>query len=238
MPNDCKADIRAALRAAFPHTLPIFAGFWFLGMAYGVYMNASGFSAWYPILMSVAIFGGSLEFVAVSLLLGPFAPLPVLGITLMVQGRHLFYGLSMLEKYRGTGWKKPYLIYALCDESFSINFSARIPENVDRGWFMFFVSLLNQSYWVTGTAAGALLGNFIPFSTEGLDFVVTAMFTVIFLEQWMKEKKHWTALIGAASSLACLLIFGRDSFLTPAMACILLLLTAFRRPLEKEGGFA
>ncbi|MCQ2444534.1 MAG: AzlC family ABC transporter permease [Mailhella sp.] len=238
MPNEHRSDIRTALRAAFPHTLPIFAGFWFLGMAYGVYMDASGFSAWYPILMSIVIFGGSLEFVAVSLLLSPFAPLSVLGITLMIQGRHLFYGLSMLEKYKGTGWKKPYLIYALCDESFSINCSVRIPDGVDRGWFMFFVSLLNQSYWVTGTAAGALLGNFIPFSTEGLDFVVAAMFAVIFLEQWMKERKHWTALIGTLSSLACLLVFGKDSFLTPSMACILVLLTAFRRPLEREGGFA
>lgn len=128
---------RKALRAAFPHTLPIFAGFWFLGMAYGIYMNASGFSFVYPMLMSMVIFGGSLEFVAVEMLLSPFAPMQVLIMSLLIQARHLFYGLSMLDRYHGLGWKKYYLIFGLCDETFSINCTAEIPEGVDRGWFFF-----------------------------------------------------------------------------------------------------
>ena len=135
---------RKAFKAAFPYTIPIFAGFWFLGLAYGIYMNASGFSFVYPMLMSLLIFSGSLEFVAVEMLLSPFAPLQVLIMTLLIQARHLFYGISMLDKYKGMGWKKFYLIFGMCDETFSINYTAKIPPDVDRGWFMFFVTLLNH----------------------------------------------------------------------------------------------
>ncbi len=227
--------VKKAFLYAVPKTIPIFAGFWFLGISYGIYMNVSGFSFWYPMLMGLTIFGGSLEFVAVTMLLGSFAPFQTLLVALMIQARHLFYGIAMLEKYKGTGWKKPYLIFGMCDESFSINYSAELPEDVDKGWFMFFVTLLNQAYWVTGAALGGILGSFLHFNTEGLDFVMTAMFVVIFLEQWRKEKKHMTAYIGLLSSVACLLIFGADSFLVPTMACILCFLTVFRRPIEKAG---
>ena len=227
---------RKALAAAFPHTIPILAGFLFLGMAYGIYMNVSGFSFWWPMLMGLTIYGGSLEFVAVTMLLGSFAPVQTFAMTLMIQARHLFYGISMLEKYRGTGWKKFYLIFGMCDESFSINYTAEVPEGVDKGWFMFFVTLLNQCYWVYGAALGGLLGSFIPFDTEGLDFVMTALFVVIFLDQWLKEKKHYTALTGLGASAACLLIFGADGFMIPTMVCIICLLTVFRRPIEKAGG--
>ena len=227
---------RKAFIAALPHTFPILAGFLFLGMAYGIYMNVSGFSVWYPMLMGLTIFGGSLEFVAVTMLLGTFAPLQTLIMTLMIQARHLFYGISMLDKFKGLGWKRFYLIFGLCDETFSINYTADIPKNVDRGWFMFFVTLLNQFYWVAGATLGGLLGSLFTFNTEGLDFVMTAMFVVIFLEQWMKEKKHYTALIGVSASAVCLLLFGADSFLIPTMICILCLLTIFRKPIEKAGG--
>ena len=147
-----------ALRAAFPHTIPIFAGFCFLGITYGIYMNVSGFSFVYPMLMALTIFGGSLEFVAVTMLLGTFAPLQTLIMTLMIQARHLFYGIAMLDKYKGLGWKRYYLIFGMCDESFSINYTAQVPQGVDRGWFMFFVTLLNQAYWVLGATLGGLLG--------------------------------------------------------------------------------
>ncbi|MBP3540933.1 MAG: AzlC family ABC transporter permease [Clostridia bacterium] len=227
-----------ALKAAFPHTIPIFAGFWFLGMTYGIYMNASGFSFWYPLAMSITIFGGSLEFVAVSMLLSRFAPVQTFVMALMIQARHLFYGISMLDKFKGMGWKRFYLIFGMCDESFSINYTAKIPQDVDRGWFMFFVTLLNQLYWVTGSTIGGLVGSLITFDTQGIEFVMTAMFVVIFLEQWLKEKRHYTAYIGLAAGIACLLIFGADSFLVPTMVCILALLTFLRKPIEKAGGFA
>lgn len=225
-----------ALRAAFPHTIPIFAGFWFLGMAYGIYMNVSGFPFWYPLLMSLTIFGGSLEFLVVSMLLSPFAPMQTLIVTLMIQARHLFYGISMLDKYKGMGWKRFYLIFGMCDESFSINYTAEISKDVDKGWFMFWVTLLNQFYWVSGSTLGGILGSLIAFDTEGLDFVMTAMFVVIFLEQWLKEKKHYTALIGIGAAVVCRLLFGADSFMVPTMVCILLLLTLGRKPIEKAGG--
>lgn len=228
----------SAMKAAFPYTVPIFAGFWFLGLAYGVYMNVSGFSFVYPMVMSLTIFGGSLEFVAVTMLLAPFAPVQTFVMALLIQARHLFYGLSMLDKFKGMGWKKPYLIFGMCDESFSINYTAEVPEGVDKGWFMFFVTLLNQVYWVTGATIGGLAGSLLTFNTQGLDFVMTAMFVVIFLEQWKKEKKHWTALIGIGCTAVCLALFGPDSFMVPAMAAILLALTLFRRPITREGGFA
>lgn len=231
-----KNKIGAAFKAAFPYTIPIFAGFWFLGLAYGIYMNISGFSFVYPMIMSFIIFGGSLEFVAVTMLLGAFAPLQTFLVSLMIQARHLFYGIAMLDKFKGLGWKRYYLIFGLCDETFSINYTAKIPEGIDRGWFMFFVTLLNQAYWVSGATIGGLAGSLLTFNTEGLEFVMTAMFVVIFMEQWLKEKKHYTALIGVLASAVCLVIFGRDSFLVPSMACILFFLTVLRKPVEKAGG--
>ena len=228
--------IQKAFKFAFPKTLPIFAGFWFLGMSYGILMRVKGFGFVYPLLMSMTIFGGSLEFIAVSMLLSTFAPLQTFLVALVIQLRHLFYGVSMLEKYKGTGWKKPYLIFGMCDESFSINYSTEIPEDIDKGWFYFFVTLLNQIYWVTGATIGGLLGNLITFNTEGLSFVMTAMFVVIFLDRWLKEKQHISSVIGLGVSLLCLVIFGKDSFIIPTMICIVVMLTVFRKPSEEKEG--
>ena len=210
--NRYETQLRA-LRAAFPYTIPIFAGFWFLGLTYGIYMNVSGFSFVYPMLMSLTIFAGSVEFITVNLLLGAFNPLQALFLTLMVNARHLFYGLSMLDKFRGLGWKKVYLIFGMCDESFSINYTAQIPPDVDRGWFMFFVTLLNHFYWFSGSTLGGVFGGLIQFNTEGLDFVMTAMFVVIFLSSgsrtgttpapwwgWPPRRPVWCSLDRTTSS--------------------------------------
>ncbi len=226
--------MKKAFRCAFPYTIPIFAGFWFLGIAYGIYMNVSGFSFVYPLIMSAVIFGGSLEFVTVSMLLSPFAPLQVFLMALMIQARHLFYGITMLDKFKGLGWKKYYLIFGMCDETFSINCAAEIPEGVDRGWFYFWVTLLNRLYWISGATIGGLLGNLIHFDTKGLDFVMTAMFVVIFLEQWFKEKRHTSEWIGLGASVGCLIVFGPDNFMIPTMICILILLTAFRKSMDTK----
>lgn len=227
-----KRKWKVALKAAFPHTIPIFAGFWFLGMTYGIYMNVSGFSFWYPMIMSLTIFAGSMEFVAVNLLLGVFNPLQALAMTVMINARHLFYGISMLDKYRGNGLKDIYLIYGMCDESFSINYTAEIPEDVDRGWFMFFVTFLNHFYWFFGATLGGIFGSLIHFNTEGLDFAMTALFVVIFLEQWLKEKDHTSAVAGLGISLLCLIAFGSENFIIPAMIAILAALTLLRKSLE------
>lgn len=223
---------RKALKAAFPYTLPIFAGFWFLGLAYGIYMNSAGFSFIYPMLMSFLIFGGSLEFVAVEMLLSPFAPLQVFIMTILIQARHLFYGISMLDKFKGMGWKKFYLIFGMCDETFTINYTADIPDDVDKGWFMFFVTLLNRFYWISSATLGGLVGSLLKFDTSGISFVMTAMFVVIFLDQWLKEKNHTASITGILASIACLLCFGSDSFMIPTMITILLLLALFQKKLE------
>lgn len=218
---------------ALPYTAPIFAGFVFLGIAYGILMNSSGFNALYPILISFFVFAGSMEFVAASLLVGAFNPMNALFVTLMVNARHLFYGISMLDSYRGTGKKKWYMVFGLCDESFAINNSINVPKDVDKSWVMFFVTFLNHSYWVLGAAIGGIFGSFLKFNTEGLDFVMTALFVVIFVEQWMKEEKHISSLVGLGASIVCLLIFSGDNFIIPAMIGILGLLTLARKSLDK-----
>lgn len=223
-----------AFKAALPYTIPICVGFLFLGMSYGFLMRSKGFSFIYPMLMSFFIFAGSMEFVTVNLLLSAFHPVHAFLLTLMVNARHLFYGISMLEKYKNMGWKKFYLIYGMCDESFTINCAAAPPADVDKGWFMFFVTLLNQIYWVTGSTMGALLGYVIHFDTTGIEFVMTALFVVMFINQWEETKEHRAALVGVGCSLLCLILFGSRSFIVPAMALIILCFTLGRKKERKE----
>ena len=225
--------IKAAFFAAFPNTIPIFAGFLFLGIAYGIYMNQSGFKFYYPMFMSFIIFAGSVEFATVSWLLGSFDPVNIFFLTLMINARHLFYGLSMLEKYNIPGWKKLYLIYGMCDESFSINATVDVPKDIDKGLFMFFVTMLNQIYWVAGATIGGIFGSFIPFDTKGIEFVMTALFVVIFLENWLKEKDHSASVIGLFISFICLTIFKCTNFIIPSMIIILSVLTLLRGRLQK-----
>lgn len=225
-----------AFKAAFPLTLPILAGFLFLGISYGFLMTSKGFPIIYPLAMSALIFAGSMEFVTVDLLLSTFNPLGALALTLMVNARHLFYGLAMLPQFRGTGWKKPYLIFGMCDETFALISSNKEPPGVDRGWFMFFITLLNQAYWVGGATAGAVLGNLARFDARGLEFVLTSMFTVLFVDQWLKTRTHSPAVIGLASSLVCLLVFGPDHFIIPSMVLIVAVFAIADRTLWKGQG--
>ena len=197
-------------------------------------------TVWFYVTISsndIMVTSGSLEFITVSLLLSPFAPWQTFLIAFTVQARHLFYGLSMLEKYRGAGWKKPFIIFMMCDETFALNYTATIPYHIDRSWYYFWVSFLNYFYWVSGAAIGGLLGSLIQFNTKGLSFVMTTLFLVIFLEQWLKEKKHYTALIGLGCSIGSLYFFGKESFIIPAMIGMLLIITLCRKPIEKAGGF-
>ncbi len=224
-----------ALKAAFPRTIPIMTGFLFLGTAYGIYARTQGLPAVTPIIMAAVVFAGSMEFVAVDLMTTAFDPLGAFVMAIMVNARHLFYGISMLGKYKGTGKFKPYLIFGMCDESFSVNCTAEIPQGVDAGKFYFWVTLLNQAYWVTGAALGSLAGSFIGVELPGLDFVMTALLVVIFLDNWLKEKNHASSLIGIGAAVVCLLIFGSGRFIIPSMALIVLALTIFRKQIEKAG---
>ena len=246
---------KKAFRAALPYSLPICIGFLFIAMSYGFLMRSRGFSVFYPMAMSAFIFAGSMEFVAVELLLSAYAPLHAFLLTLMVNARHLFYGtsliavaltalmvnarhlfygISMLEKYKGMGWKKPYLIFGMCDETFSINCTVTPPEGVDRGWFMFFVTLLNQTYWVAGATLGALLGSVLHFDTTGIEFVMTALFTVMFVNQWEEAKDHRPALTGLGCAALCLAVFGSDGFMLPAMALIIVCFLVSSKSQKKE----
>ncbi|BCJ98830.1 AzlC family ABC transporter permease [Anaerocolumna chitinilytica] len=220
---------RQAFLAAFPQTIPILTGFAFLGFAYGFLMSSNGYGPVWSFLMSSVAFCGSMQFVAVTLLTSPFAPLQAFYIALMVNARHLFYGLSMLEKYKGIGKIKPFLIYVLCDETFSIVNSKEAPDGVDRGAFFFFISFLDYFYWVAASTLGGLLGNAVSFNTKGLDFVLTALFIVIFLEQWLEGKNHFSAVTGILCSIISLLFFGTKNFIIPAMLLILSVLTLYRK---------
>jgi 4-azaleucine resistance transporter AzlC len=219
-----------ALKAALPLTTPICLGFLFLGGSYGVLMGTKGFSFVWPMCMSAFIFAGSMEFVTVNLLLSAFNPLAAFLLALMVNARHLFYGLSMLGSFKGLGWKRPYLIFGMCDETFAVNSTAKIPDAIDRGWFYFWVTLCNQCYWVAGATLGGLVGSHLPFATDGLDFVLTALFLVMFLDQWLdgNHREHLSAIIGVLTSLVCLVAFDASAFMIPAMGVMLVLFVLLR----------
>ena len=223
-----------ALKEAFPYTIPVFTGFTFLGIAFGILMNSKGYGVIWSILMSLLVFAGSAQYVAITFLITIFNPFNALIMTLMINARHLFYGISLLDKYKSTGKFKPYLIFGLCDETFSIVCSTQPPENVDKNWFYFFITLLNHTYWVLGSALGGLLGSVVAFNTKGLDFVLTALFVVIFVDQWKNHKDHKPAIIGIVSSIICLLVFGQNVFIIPAMITIIVVLTLIRKSYTKE----
>ncbi len=225
---------KKALAAAFPHTLPVLTGYIFFGTAFGVILGSKGYSLGWAILMSAAVYAGAAQFVTIGLLTTAFNPVYAFAITLAVNARHLFYGISMLGRLRGLGWKKAYLAFGLTDETFSILCAAEPPEGVDRNWFMFFITLLDHLYWIIGSGLGILLGEMVAFNSKGIDFVMTALFVVIFIEQWKSQQCHAPAIIGVLASSACLLLFGAKHFVLPAMLVIVAVLTLSRKTLERR----
>ena len=226
---------RKAFAAAFPVTLPVLVGFIPLGIAFGLLMDAAGYPLLWSLLMSLLVYAGSAQFMGVELLAAA-APLGQVALmTFVLNFRHLVYGLSMLEKYRNMGRRKPYLIFALPDETYAILSSAQIPAEVEPGDYYLAVSLLNQIYWVAGTVIGALLGAALPINTQGADFAMTALFVVIALGQWEERKNRPSALLGLGAAGLCLLLLGPDRFLIPALAVVILSLLALRGKLVREG---
>ena len=224
--------MKKLLKTALVSTLPVMAGYLVLGMGFGILLHTRGYGLFWSAAMSLLIYAGSMQYLAVDLISGGAGLITAAVTTLMVNARHLFYGISMIGKYRDTGWRKPYLIFALTDETYSLNCSGA-PEGVDReGDYYFLVSLFNHSYWVLGSILGSLLGKAIPFSTEGIDFALTALFVTVFVEQWISTKDHIPALLGLGVSVLCLLIFGPGNFLIPAMVLITLALGIY----GKRGG--
>ncbi len=227
--NQRRMERRKAFAAAFPHTIPVLTGFLTLGMAYGVLMQKNGYGVIWSVLMSAIAFCGSMQYVAITLLTTTFQPLQAFLLSIMVNARHLFYGLSMLHKYRGLGKVRGFLIYTLCDETFSIACSIEPPNDVNRKYFYFFLSLLNYLYWIAGTFLGGILGNLIRFDTRGLDFALTALFIVLFLEQWKKKENKMSGIIGIVCAVVALVLVGADNFVIPAMVLILFVLTIGRK---------
>ncbi len=227
---------REDIRKAFIASVPVMAGYIVLGAGFGIVLETKGLGLIWAVAMSVFIYAGSMQYVAIELITGGASLITTALTTLMVNARHLFYGISMVDKYKGAGKKKPYLIFALTDETYSLVCSDESVKDVNNKYLYYFtVSLLNQIYWITGTVIGSLSGRMINFSTGGIDFALTALFVTIFTEQWISEKNHGPAIAGLASSILCLIVFGKDNFLIPAMCCIVAVLGFMRKMQGKAG---
>lgn len=217
-----------AARLAFVASIPVLTGYLMLGIGFGILLASKGFGAPWSLAMGALIYAGSMQFVAVDLLAGGASLLNTAAMTLMVNARHLFYGVSMIEKYRGAGKKKLYLIFGLTDETYSLLCNGTLPEGVDLHTYQLFVTLFDHCYWTLGCLLGGVIGSVLPFALPGVEFVLTALFVSIFVEQWLSTKDHVPALIGLVCTLVCLLIFGKQSFLLPAMLLIVLGLAALK----------
>lgn len=227
-------QIVRALGYAFPKTLPIMIGYLFLGAAYGILMSVNGFGIGWAVAMSVFVYAGSLQYVGIDLLVSAAGPLTAFVMAFMINARHLFYGISMLGKYRGAGKGKLYLIFGLTDETFSIVCADQAPEGISKKWACLWMTALDQLYWVGGTLLGAAAGSAVSFNTTGLDFALTALFIMIFTEQWLSQRRHGPAVIGVACSVVCLLIFGPKVFIIPAMVSILAVVSTGLKSEKKE----
>ena len=214
------------LKNAFIATIPVLAGYVFLGIAFGLLMNAHGFGVLWVIGMSLFMYAGSMQFVAVDLISGvPVSLLTVALTTVMVNARHIFYGISMLDRYKNAGSKKPYLIFALTDETYSLVCNGYKGDEEHEHDYYFFVSLFNHCWWVTGSVIGSVLGEVLPFSIEGIDFALTALFVTVFCDQWVHSDSHFAAIVGLLASVLCILVFGAGGFLIPTMILILVVLS-------------
>ena len=234
MAENREKGMLGAFRAALPRTLPVLAGYLVLGVAFGLLLNSIGLGVFWAAAMSILVYAGSAQFLAVSLI-GASASLPQVALlTFLLNFRHFFYGLSMVSRYQGVGKRKFYLAFALSDETYAILAGALPPAQVDPADYYFAVSLLDQCYWVAGSLIGATVGQLITFDTTGVDFAMTALFVVLAVEQWKSARRHAPALFGVCCGVVCLLIFGPDLFLIPALAAIVALLLLFRRRLEED----
>ena len=208
---------KKAFRKAFPYTIPVLTGYLFIGIAFGVMYAEKGYSFLWAILMSVLVYAGSGQYLAVNFFVPGFSFLQVIFLTFMVNVRHIFYGISLLEKFNKMGIKRWYMIFGLTDETYSLLCTTNVPEDVEEDKFLFAISIMNQSYWVLGSAIGAIAGTVLPINSEGIDFAMTALFVVIFIEQWMDRRNRIPELIGVAVAIAALVIFGASNFVLPAM---------------------
>ena len=225
------------LRIAFLDTVPVMTGYVFLGFGFGILMQQNGFGVLWAAAMSLFIYAGSMQYVAIPLLTSGASLLTAAATAFVVNARHLFYGISMVDAYKGMGKKKPYLIFGLTDETYSLVSQLQLPEGIRPGSYCFLVTLFDHIYWISGTVLGALTGSLLPINYEGVDFALTALFVTIFVEQWLSTKKHGPAIVGVAATVVCLVLFGPDVFLIPSMIIIAACLVMMRKT-EKEAPHA
>ncbi len=229
---------RSIIKAAFPLTVPVMTGYLFMGAAFGILLSSKGYGPVWAFLMALIIYAGSGQFVGVGLLVSGFHPLTAFFMTLVVNARHIFYGISMLERFRDFGRAKWYMIFSLTDETFALLCSAKAPAGMDEKKFQLAIAVMDQSYWVAGCTAGGVIGALLPTAaggidyTKGIDFVMTALFVVIFLEQWKRVQNRIPALIGMGVSLVCRVLFGPQWFILAAMAGMVLVFSLCKKPLE------
>lgn len=225
---------KRAMKQVFLDTLPVLTGYLFLGAGFGILLSESGYSVWWALCMSIFVFAGSGQYLAVSLLSGGASLLSTAVATLLVNARHIFYGISLLDTYEKAGRKKPYLIFALTDETYSLVTQNQPPEGMSQHSYCFAVSLLDHIYWICGCVIGSLAGSYIPISFEGVEFVLTALFITMFVDQWLTHKNHLPAIIGVVSTAACLILFGSEIFLIPSMVLMAILLTVSQKTGRRE----
>lgn len=226
-------DYKEAFKKAFPYTVPVLTGYLFIGIAFGVMYAEKGYSAWWAVLMSVLVYAGSGQYLAVQFFTPGISFFQVIFMTLMVNIRHIFYGLSLLEKFNKMGKKRWYMIFGLTDETYSLLCTTKVPEGVDEEKFLFAIALLDQCYWIIGSWIGGVLKSVLPFNAEGIEFAMTALFVVIFVEQWMEKKNRIPAVIGVISALLCLQVFGSGNFVLPTMILSIFVLFTARKRLEE-----
>lgn len=227
---------KKTIKYAFLSSLPVMAGYIVLGIGFGMLLHDKGYSFWWAILMSISIYAGSMQYVGVNLLASGASILSTALMTLMVNARHLFYGISMVEEYRDMGIRKPYLIFGLTDETYSLVCgNPDLPEGVNRKNYYFLVTFMNQCYWVAGSFIGGFLGTAFHLPTQGIDFSMTALFVIIFIEQWEKAEHHLPAILGLTISIICLLIFGEEQFLIPSMLGITAALFFLQKRIQQKG---
>lgn len=219
------------IKKAFFATIPVMAGYLVLGIGFGMVLRSRGFGAFWALAMSAGIYAGSMQYVAIDLLTGGVSLITAALTTLAVNARHLFYSISMIDKYKNQK-KKKFLIFTLTDETYSLVCSDAAEKLGDASNYYFYVSLFDYLYWITGSIMGSILGSVLPISTEGIDFALTALFLTVFVEQWLSTKNHFAAITGVTSSVLCLVIFGSDNFLIPTMILITCMLAGMR---NKEG---
>ena len=227
------SQYRQAFKKAFPYTIPVLTGYLFIGIAFGVMYAEKGYSFVWVILMSLLVYAGSGQYLAVNFFVPGISFLQVIFLTFMVNVRHVFYGISLLEKFNKMGKSRWYMIFSLTDETYSLLCTTKVPQGVAEEKFLLAIALLNQSYWVIGSAIGGLAGSLLPINSEGIDFAMTALFVVIMVEQWMEKQNRPSVVIGLVCGLVCRLVFGADNFILPTMICVMVILLSCKKIFDK-----